>query len=135
MGCARQMAFTGPLLCGPSRRAARPRLLLLLLLAVGLRTLIPVGFMPASDGTLSVMICPDDGFPSGPQQHQQRHGDADGDVYCALTTGFSTAPPPPLVVALVLLIACLGVVLTRVPAPAGNRFVHVPQARGPPARI
>ncbi len=134
MGCARQMAFTGPLLCGPSRRAARPRLLLLLLLAVGLRTLVPVGFMPATDGTFSVMVCPDD-FQSGLQQHQQGHVDADGDVYCSLTTGFSSAPPPPLVVALVLLVVCLGVVLTRVPAPVGHRFVHLPQARGPPAPI
>jgi hypothetical protein len=132
MGCARQMAFMGPLLCGPSRRAARPRLLLLILLAVGLRMLVPVGFMPAVDGTLSVMMCPD-GLPPVPQQHQQGHGDADGDVYCALTTGFSSAPPPLLVVALGLLIVCLGVVLTRVPAPVGNRFVHIPQARGPPA--
>jgi hypothetical protein len=138
MGCARQMAFTGPLLCGPSRRAANPRLLLLLLLAVALRVLVPVGFMPATDGTLSVMICPD-GFPPAPQQHQQGpqqgHADADGDAYCALTTGFSSAPPPLLVVALALLSVCLGVVLTRVPAPAGSRFVHIPQARGPPALL
>lgn len=129
------MAFTGPLLCGPSRRAARPQLLLLILLAVGLRVLIPVGFMPATDGTLSVMICPDDGFPSAPHQLHQGHGDADGDVYCALTTGFSSAPPALLVVALGLLIACLGVVLTQVPAPVGIRLVHIPQARAPPAPI
>jgi len=130
------MAFTGPLLCGPSRRAARPRLLLLLILlaVVGLRLLVPVGFMPATDGTLSVTICLD-GFPPVPQQHQQGHGDADGDAYCALTTGFSSAPPPLLVVALGLLVACLGVALTPVPAPVGNRFVHIPQARGPPAPI
>jgi hypothetical protein len=125
------MAFTGPLLCGPTRRAARPRLLLLLLLAVGLRVLIPVGFMPATDGTLSVMVCPD-GFPPVSQQHQQGHGDADGDAYCAFTTGFSSAPPPVLVVALGLLIVCLGVILTRLPAPVG-RLVHIPRARGPPA--
>ena len=129
------MAFTGPLLCGPSRPAVRPRLLLLILLAVALRTLIPVGFMPAVDGTLSVMICPDDGLPPAPQQHQQGHGDADGDAYCAFTTGFSSAPPPPLVVALALLVVCLGVVLARLPAPAGNRFVPLPQARAPPAPI
>ena len=128
------MAFTGPLLCGPSRRAARPRLLLFLLLAVALRSLVPVGFMPAADGTLSVMICPDD-FPPAPQQHQQGHGDADGDAYCAFTTGFSSAPPPVLVVALGLLIVCLGVVFTPLPAPVGNRFVHIPQARGPPAPV
>jgi hypothetical protein len=132
------MAFTGPLLCGPSRRAARPRLLLLLLLAVGLRVLVPVGFMPATDGTLSVMICPD-GFPPVPQQHQQGplqgHTDADGDAYCSFTTGFSSAPPPLLVVAMALVIVCLGVVLTRLPALAGSRLVHIPQARGPPAPL
>jgi hypothetical protein len=134
MGCARQMAFTGPLLCGPSRRVARPRLLLLLLLVVGLRTLIPVGFMPATDGTLSVMICAD-GFPPIAQQHQPGHVDTDGDAYCALTAGFSSAPPPLLVVALALLIVCLGVVFTSVPASVGNRLVHIPQARGPPAPL
>jgi hypothetical protein len=134
MGCARQKAFTGPLLCGPSRPAARPGLLLLLLLVVGLRVLVPVGFMPATDGTLSVMICPD-GFPPVPQQHQQGHGDADGDVYCSFTTGFSSAPPPLLVVALALFIVCLGVVVAGLPAPVGNRFVHIPRARGPPAPL
>jgi hypothetical protein len=139
MGCARQKTFTGPLLCGPSRRAAgRPGFLLLLLLAVGLRVLVPVGFMPATDGTFAVMICPD-GFPPVPQQHQQGpqqgHTDADGDDYCSLTTGFSSAPPPVLVVALALFIVCLGVVLTRLPTPVGNRFIHIPQARGPPAPI
>jgi Protein of unknown function (DUF2946) len=138
MGCARQRAFTGPLLCGPSRRAARPRLLLLLLLAVGLRVLVPVGFMPATDGTLSVMIC-QDGFPPVLQTHQQGprqggHGDADGDDYCSFTTGFSSAPPPVLVVALAVFIVCLGVVLTRLPTPAG-RLTHTPQARGPPAPL
>jgi len=134
MGSARQMAFTGPLLCGPSRRAARPRLLLFLLLVAVLRFLVPVGFMPAADGTFSVTICRD-GFPPSPQQHQQGHGDADGDAFCALTIGFSSAPPPVLVVALALLIVCLGVVSTPLPAPVGNRSVHIPQARGPPAPI
>lgn len=128
------MTFAGPLLCGPSRRAARPRLLLLLLLVVGLRALIPVGFMPAADGTLSVMVCPD-GFPPTPQQHQQGHTDADGDAYCAFTTGFSSAPPPLLVVALGLLVVCLGVVFTRAPTLVGHRFVHIPRARGPPAPL
>jgi hypothetical protein len=149
MGCARQMAFTGPLLCGPSRHAAQPRLVLLILLALGLRALVPVGFMPATDGTFSVTICTD-GFPPAllPEQksthdgmgmpmpqphHQQGHGDADGDSFCAFTTGFSSAPPPLLVVALGLLIVCLGVVFTRVVAPAGIRLVHIPQARAPPA--
>jgi hypothetical protein len=150
MGCARQMAFTGPLLCGPSRHPAQPRLVLLILLALALRALVPVGFMPATDGTFSLMICTD-GFPPSllPQtmtpdgkgmpmpQPDQHHGDGDANDggYCALTTGFSSAPPPLLVVAFALLVACLGVVLTQVPVPAGIRLVHIPQARGPPAPL
>ena len=116
--------------------------MLLLLLAVGLRVLVPVGFMPATDGTLSVMIC-QDGFPPVLQTHQQGsqqgpqhgHGDADGDDYCSLTIGFSSAPPPVLGVALALFIVCLGVVLTRLPTPLRDRFVRIPQARGPPAPL
>lgn len=144
------MTFTGPLFCGPSRLAARPRLVLLFLLVLGLRALIPVGFEPAADGTFSLTVCPH-GFPPGllpqqemmhdgtgmpmPQPHHQGHGDADGDSYCAFTTGFSSAPAPLLVVAPELLIACLGVVFTRVSAPAGIRLVHIPQARAPPAPV
>ncbi|HUA23299.1 MAG TPA: DUF2946 family protein [Steroidobacteraceae bacterium] len=112
--------------------------MLLLLLVVGLRVLVPVGFMPATDGTLSVMIC-QDGFPPVLQTHQQGpqhgHGDADGDDYCSLTIGFSSAPPPVLGVALALFILCLGVVLTRLPTPLRDRFVRIPQARGPPAPL
>lgn len=150
MGCSRKMAFSGPLLSGPSRHAARPRLVLLVLVALALRALIPVGFMPAADGTFSLMICPG-GFPPAllpeqktmrdgmgmpmPQpQHHHGHGVID-DGYCAFTTGFSSAPPPLLVAALGLLVACLGVVFTRVSAPAGIRLVHIPQARAPPASI
>lgn len=129
-----------------SRRTTRARLVCAVLLALALRALIPVGFMPAGDGTLSLMICPggfpptllpaqkmmqdDMGMPM--PQHHDGHGVMD-DGYCVFTTGFSSAPPPPLVAALVLLIACLAVALTRVATPAGIRLVHVPQARAPPA--
>jgi hypothetical protein len=47
-----------------SRRVARSRLVALALLAFALRSLIPIGFMPAGDGTLSLMICPG-GLPAG----------------------------------------------------------------------
>jgi len=113
-----------------------------------LRALIPVGFMPAEDGTLSLVICPG-GFPPAllrvqktmqddmgmpmPQPHHSGHGIMD-DGYCVFTTGFSFAPPPLLVAALVLLLACIALVRTRVAAPAGIRLVHLPQARAPPAR-
>lgn len=131
-----------------SRRTTRARLVCAVLLALSLRALIPIGFMPAGDGTLSLMICPGD-FPAAllPEQKAMRddmgmpmpqpHHDGRGvmeDGYCAFTTGFSSAPPPPLVAEFALLVACVGVVLARVATPAGIRLVHIPQARAPPAR-
>jgi len=108
-----------------------------------LRALIPVGFMPAADGTLSVTICTDGfpmqdgkGMPGPPSRHDQADGDSNNGGYCAFTTGFSSAPPPLLVAAFALLVVvCLGVVLTCLPATAGRRLVHVPQARAPPAPL
>ena len=139
---------TGTLPFPRRSRATRPRLIVAVLLALALRALIPIGFMPAGDGTLSLMICPG-GFPSALLQRQTAMRDGMGmplpqphhpgrgvmeDGYCVFTTGFAAAPPPPLVAAFVLLLACLGVVVARSAAPAGIRLVHVPQARAPPAR-
>ena len=127
-------------------RATRQRLIAAILLALALRALIPIGFMPAGDGTLSLMICPG-GFPSAllPQEKMMQDGmgmpvpppqhpghGVMHEGYCVFTTGFAAAPPPLLVTAFVLLLACLGVVVSRVVAPAGIRLVHVPQARAPP---
>lgn len=124
----------------------RARLTRAVLLAFALRALIPLGFMPAGDGTLSLMICPG-GLPAGllqaspmpmsggmptPQQHHG-HGSAD-QSYCAFTTGFSSAPPPLLLVNLLLLFTLAALIAVTVLAPAGIRLVHLPQARAPPAR-
>jgi len=130
-----------------SRRRIRTRLVSALLLAFALRALIPIGFMPASDGTLSLMICPG-GFPLAllpaektmqdgmgtpmPQQHHQGLGVMD-DGYCVFTTGFSPAPATPLLALIALIIATLGVFLPHAVVPAGTRLVHIPQARAPPA--
>jgi hypothetical protein len=133
------------LFCGWTR-ATRERMVVAVLLTLALRALIPIGFMPAGDGTLSLMICPgglppallaeqtmqdDMGMPM-PQPHHDENRVRD-DGYCVFTTGFSSAPPPLLMAALVLLLACVGVALTPLAAPAGVRLVHVPQARAPPA--
>ncbi|HEY1890630.1 MAG TPA: DUF2946 family protein [Steroidobacteraceae bacterium] len=136
-----------------TRRTTRARLAGAVLLAFSLRALIPLGFMPAGDGTLSLMICPG-GLPawllpdrdtdpgmamSGrmpmPQQHPGRgHGQSLMDEgYCAFTTGFSSAPPPLLLAAIFLLLSFVAVAAVRVLAPAGIRLVHLPQARAPPA--
>src|SRR6185312_10582136 len=137
-----------PLLLTLSGRRSRTRLLPVILLVFALRALIPLGFMPASDGTLSLMICPgglplallpqektmQDGMGTPvPQPHHHGHGVME-DGFCAFTTGCSPAPPALLLLSvLALLIASLGVALPRVAVPAGTRLVHVPQARAPPA--
>lgn len=124
----------------------RPSFLALALLAFTLRALIPIGFMPAADGTLSLMICPG-GFPpellaqpktmaggmGTPVPHRQGHGLME-DGFCVFTTGFSSAPPPLALAALCLLLAVIAIVLTSMAAPALIRLVHPPQARAPPIR-
>jgi hypothetical protein len=123
--------------------------LVLALLAFGLRALIPIGFMPSADGTLSLMICPA-GFP--PALLRQAKAAADGmgmpmpmsmpdrpghglmqDGFCVFTTGFSAAPPPLILATLYLLLAIIAIVVTAMPAPVGIRLVRLPQARAPPA--
>jgi len=130
-----------------SRRNARSRLALGALLAFGLRALIPFGFMPAGDGTFSLMICPA-GFPPALLPHAQTmpgamgmpmphspsgHGESEY-AHCIFTTGFSAAPPPLLLATLLLLIGAVTAIAVVVSAPAGVRRVHIPQARAPPAR-
>ena len=143
-----------------SWRAVRSRLVALMLLAFALRALIPIGFMPAGDGTLSLMICPG-GLPAGLLQgqsmsqgvdqgmgqgmpmsggtrmptHQQHGNGVMDDGYCAFTTGFSSAPPPLLLAILFVLLSCAAVTAVTVLAPAGIRLVHLPQARAPPAPL
>lgn len=138
----------------------RARLVWAALLALALRALIPIGFMPAGDGSLSLMICPG-GLPAGllpgmgrstdtgmrngmdgslrisgraktPEQQHRGRGLTD-QGYCAFTTGFGSAPPPLLPAALLLLLSLATVIAVTVLAPAGIRLVHLPQARAPPA--
>lgn len=131
------------------RQATRARVIAAVLLAFAVRSLIPLGFMPASDGSLSLMICPA-GFPlallpgadhmSMPggmaMPVDQHHGNAaTDDGYCVFTTGFSAAPPP-LVLATLLLLLAVAALTSVMAAPlTGIRLVHLPQARAPPVRI
>lgn len=161
MGHAREIGTGVPRLLMRPSRALRARLVFIVLPAFVLRAAIPVGFMPAADGPLSLVICPG-GLPAGllpgrntgqdmgdgtahgmamfvdmqtPTHQHRGHGSMDAG-YCAFTTGFSSAPPPPLLTALLLLLlACVAVIAVAVPAPAGIRLVHVPQARAPPCAV
>ena len=130
-------------------RATRARIIAAVLLALAVRSLIPLGFMPAADGSLSLMICPA-GFPlalapgaghmSMPggmaMPQDQHHGTAATDEgYCVFTSGFSAAPPPPVLATLFLLLAVVATASVMASTQAGIRLVHLPQARAPPVRI
>jgi hypothetical protein len=103
------------------------------LLVLALRSLIPVGFMPAADGSLSLVMCTE-GFPPTaiPGHASHGHGLTDSDSHCSFCTGFSAAPPSPLLAALFLLFASIAVLAVAITAPAGVRLVRLPQARAPP---
>ncbi len=148
MGCARDIRTGIPRLLTRPGGKTRARVVFAALLAFALRAFIPVGFMPASDGSFSLMICPG-GLPAGlysdksmpmsggmqmPAHPQHGHGLMD-EGYCAFTTGFSSAPPPLLLMALFLMLLRVTVTSVTVLAPAGIRLVHLPQARAPPAAI
>lgn len=143
MGCARDITGIPGLFARP-RRTTRARLVCAVLLAFALRALIPLGFMPASDGSFSLVMCPG-GFPVGLLRGQSTdkgmqmpehpgHGLMD-QGYCAFTTGFSSAPPPLLLATLLLLLSCVAVIAVAVLAPGGTRLVYLPQARAPPALL
>lgn len=154
MGYARNIGTGIPRLLVRPGRTTRARLVFAALLAFALRALIPVGFMPASDGSLSLMICPG-GLPAGllpgrsmpasagmqmsggmPMPAHQHPGHSLLDEgYCAFTTGFSSAPPPLLLAAVFLLLSCVAAIALTVLPPGGIRLVHLPQARAPPAPL
>jgi len=126
MGHARHIRTGTPRLLTKPTRTTRARLVCAVLLAFALRAFIPLGFMPASDGTFSLVIC-HAGLPAGllagqdmgrnmggdmamaggmemPQHPDTGHGHGQGqgsmdEGYCAFTTGFSSAPPPLLLAA------------------------------------
>ena len=146
MACPRHDRTGHPPLLGRLRRMTCTRLMAVLLLALTLRSLIPVGFEPASDGSLSLTLCPH-GFPAGllaegkagpmpggisPGHQTHGHGAAE-DSHCNFCTGFSAAPPSPVLTTLLLLLAGIVVAAFTAAPPDGIRPVRLPQARAPPA--
>jgi Protein of unknown function (DUF2946) len=118
------------------RRTGEQRLAWLLLPALLLRVLIPLGFMPAHEAPFSLEICPD-GFPTQLLSHPAHHHDHGGggrahSEHCV----FGTAGGGPLSQSA----ACgarpaqLPVVAPPPPRPViFVRLVHLPEPRGPPA--
>jgi hypothetical protein len=136
MACAHHHRGGRPLLLGRLRQIRHTRLIAAVLLALALRSLIPIGFMPAADGSLSLTICTE-GLPAGmgmPGHQSHGHGAA-GDDHCGFCTGFSAAPPAPLLASRFLLLAGIAVVAMTRAAAVGICLVRLPQARAPPAPL
>jgi hypothetical protein len=112
----------------------RPLLAGLALLVFALRALVPVGFEPATDGSLSLVVC-QEGFPPPLHPHGPTHqgGAPSQSDHCLFCSSPSTAPAPRLLALVSLLLLVLGAVALTAPAAQGFRLVHIPQARAPPA--
>jgi hypothetical protein len=98
MGYALHIGTGLPRLLTRPGRTARARMVGIVLLAFALRALIPLGFMPASDGTFSLMICPGglpagilDGLRSG---KSMGHGMGEGMGVGMAMSGGTTLPQP-----------------------------------------
>jgi hypothetical protein len=115
----------------------RPRLALLVLPALLLRALIPMGFMPARETPFSVTICPD-GFPTqllvhAAHHHHQGRGDAGRGDHCLFGSTSGSGPLSESAPGG----ATLAALQLAGPPPAtpafSVRLVYLPEPRGPPA--
>ena len=119
-------------------RGSRAPLAWLILLALAARACIPIGFMPAADGTLSLKIC-DDGLPAWLLHHGQgtpdgagHHPHGDHCLFCNSSTPGPASLPMPMACVVWMAIEILAV---TIPAYRHVRLVHIPQARAPPAAV
>ena len=114
------------------QRSNRRRLIGLLFFALLYSTLIPQGFMPASDGSFSLQVC-HSGLPdlaSGTAHHSHGHAHADFCPYGALPA----AGPLPYVAG----VRSRSSGVPRLAASIGENFIgsrpeRAHQARGPPS--
>jgi hypothetical protein len=107
----------------------------LLLLAFVARALVPQGFMLASEGRISIEICPD-GFPAqllGHAGHHHHGGAHWQSEHCLFGSASATGPVshvPPLTGVFIAAITPAAPVDS---AAVLIRLVHLPHVRGPPA--
>jgi hypothetical protein len=112
-----------------SRR--RPPLISLLLLVLLARALVPTGFMPASDGSAQLTLCPDGMLmPSAAAMANSGLLHAD---HCPFGAAPFAAPisAPPLIPQLAAAVGTAGIVAS--PRPPAARAARSHQPRAPPA--
>jgi hypothetical protein len=116
-----------------------PRVLIsgVVLFAFVVRALIPQGFMPASDRTLSLQICPE-GFPASLLRHSGHHHPGGGHSsaeHCAFgaPAAQGTAVQPALLAQASLVQRAP--LAPRLDTAAVVQLVYLPHVRGPPAAL
>ena len=117
-----------------SSKTTRTLVASIMLLAFVARALVPQGFMPASDRSLSLEICPD-GFPvqflaHSAHHHMPSHSNTEHCVFGSASASGPVPHVPPL--------ACLSLArrtpVTQTDAGAIRvQLVYLPHARAPPA--
>lgn len=116
-----------------SKKATRTLIAGVMLLAFAVRALVPQGFMPASDSSFSIEICPE-GFPAqllvhAGHHHPGTHSQIEHCVFGGACAGGPISHPPAL--------SCLSLAQPAparfLSAPILVQLVHLPHARGPPA--
>lgn len=118
-----------------TRRMPRSLLVGLLLAALACRALIPVGFMPAGDGSLAMMICPEGMAHHAGMVHHHAPGGTNHSEHCPFgaTPGLGPASSLPGAAAPVPAIAAqVSLPASRI-VPAPRQRAHAP--RGPPGTI
>jgi hypothetical protein len=142
MARLRHIVTPGSPFAGRRWRDSRVSLLRVVLAAFALRALIPIGFMPAADGSLSLQMCDEDlparllphaadgalhgqAMPAGPGHHS--HSD-----HCPFCGGTTPAPGPLLLALACAVWVAIATVAIAVSFRALIRLLHVPQARAPP---
>lgn len=110
-----------------------------MLLAFALRAMIPIGFTPADDGTLSLKICTE-GFPAAlPDAAAHGPAAASGagrrvrEDHCPFCGASTPAPGPISVVSACVAWVVIGTVALAAGACSLISLLHLPQARAPPA--
>jgi hypothetical protein len=117
-----------------SDRAWRLLIAGVLLFAFVLRSLVPEGFMPASERPFSVEICPE-GFPAQLLAHGGHHHHGGGHSYtehCVFGTACPSGPPSQAALLADSPLNDLAPAAPFIGAPIVVQLVYLPHARGPP---
>jgi hypothetical protein len=120
---------------GLSHNSMRTLIANLVMLAFCVHALIPQGFMPASDGPLSVQICPE-GFPQQLLPHAHHHSGSGSHwhtEHCVFASACAAGPIPHLPSLSYISLVQYTPVAACISTAVAVQVVYLPQPRGPPS--